>query len=67
MPALGGDARLIAPEGRAPMFPPDGRSIAYWTGGWLAIRGVQSARRTYVVDIIATDPLAGPDSLVRPL
>jgi len=51
MPALGGDARLIAPEGRAPKFSPDGRSIAYWTGGWLAIRGVQSARRTYVVDV----------------
>jgi hypothetical protein len=51
MPALGGDARVIAPEGRAPKFSPDGRSIAYWTDGWLAARGVQSARRPYVVDV----------------
>ena len=35
-PALGGSARLIAPEGRGPRFSPDGQSIAYWTGPWLA-------------------------------
>ena len=56
MPALGGDARLIAPEGRAPKFSPDGRSIAYWTGGWLATRGVQNPRRTYVVDVNGGTP-----------
>ena len=32
MPALGGDARLIAPEGRKPQFSPDGRRIVYWMG-----------------------------------
>jgi hypothetical protein len=32
MPALGGDARLIAQEGRAPRFSPDGTRIAYWAG-----------------------------------
>ena len=74
IPALGGDARLIAPEGRAPKFSPDGRSIAYWTGGWLAVRGVQSLRRTYIVDVTggaavqmatelatAGDPIWSPD------
>jgi eukaryotic-like serine/threonine-protein kinase len=35
MPALGGDARLIAPGGRDPRFSPDGTHIAYWTGGIL--------------------------------
>jgi Tol biopolymer transport system component len=35
MPALGGDARLVAPHGRAPRFSPDGSSIAYWVGPWL--------------------------------
>jgi len=35
MPALGGDARLVAERGRAPRFSPDGTRIAYWTGPWL--------------------------------
>src|SRR5262245_1034786 len=39
MPALGGDARLIAEAGRRPRFSPDGRSIAYWTGPWLSGAG----------------------------
>jgi eukaryotic-like serine/threonine-protein kinase len=36
MPALGGDARLVAPRGRAPRFSPDGSRVAYWTGEWIA-------------------------------
>lgn len=32
VPALGGEARRIAPEGRNPRFSPDGKWIAYWTG-----------------------------------
>jgi eukaryotic-like serine/threonine-protein kinase len=32
VPALGGDARLIARDGRRPRFSPDGQSIVYWTG-----------------------------------
>ncbi len=35
MPTLGGDARLVAPQGRRPRFAPDGKSIIYWTGRWL--------------------------------
>ena len=30
--ALGGDARLIAAEGRTPRFSPDGTQMAYWVG-----------------------------------
>lgn len=32
VPALGGEARLIAAKGRGPRFSPDGNSIAYWVG-----------------------------------
>jgi len=67
IPALGGDARLIAPDGMGPRFSPDGRSIAFWTGGWLAPRGVGNVRRTFVVpavggevvQVIASLPSAG--------
>ena len=47
--AFGGGARLIAPDGSAPRFSPDGNSIAYWTGGRLASRGVANVRRAYIV------------------
>lgn len=30
--ALGGEAKLIAPDGRRPRFSPDGRWLAYWVG-----------------------------------
>ncbi len=32
VPALGGEARMLVPEGRRPRFSPDGSFIAYWTG-----------------------------------
>jgi hypothetical protein len=32
MPALGGDARLVADGGRQPHFSPDGSRIVYWKG-----------------------------------
>lgn len=32
VPALGGEATLLAPEGRAPRFSPDGRWVAYIRG-----------------------------------
>ncbi|HEX7358849.1 MAG TPA: winged helix-turn-helix domain-containing protein [Bryobacteraceae bacterium] len=32
VPSLGGIATLIAPQGRAPRFSPDGKWIAYWVG-----------------------------------
>jgi serine/threonine protein kinase len=57
IPAFGGDARLIAPEGRVPKFSPDGRSIVYWTGTWLAVRGVQSNRRAYIIGVNGGTPV----------
>jgi Tol biopolymer transport system component len=31
-PAIGGEARLILPQGHRPRFSPDGQRIMYWTG-----------------------------------
>jgi len=31
---VGGEARLIARNGRRPRFSPDGSRIVYWVGGW---------------------------------
>ncbi len=33
VPALGGSERLLAAGGHSPQFSPDGKWIAYWTGG----------------------------------
>jgi Tol biopolymer transport system component len=32
LPVLGGEPRLLAPDGNDPNFSPDGKSIAYWIG-----------------------------------
>lgn len=56
MPALGGDARFIAPDGMVPRFSPDGRSIAFWTGNWLAPRGLVQPRRVFVIAAAGGDP-----------
>jgi Tol biopolymer transport system component len=45
VPALGGAEQLLVPKGRAPRFSPDGRSIAYYTGG----RG--SSTQIFVVEV----------------
>ena len=55
VPALGGDARLIAPAGRAPKFSPDGGTIAFWLGSWLAPRGVNNIRRIGIVPTVGGD------------
>jgi eukaryotic-like serine/threonine-protein kinase len=73
MPALGGDARLIAPAARRPRFSPDGTSIAYWTGLPLGgTRGVGTAifvvpanggnpRRVAPEFVSARNPIWSPD------
>ncbi len=48
VPALGGDAALIAPGGRSPQFSPDGEMVAFWVGrnaSYLA-----GSAKVYVVD-----------------
>jgi len=57
VPALGGDARPIAPNGRGPKFSPDGRSIAFWAGGWLAARATGARRQTYVIPAAGGEPV----------
>ncbi len=56
-PALGGNARLIASDGRGPRFSPDGRSIAYWTGQWLAPHSLGAAREVYVIPAAGGAPM----------
>ena len=55
-PALGGSARLIAPDGRGPRFSPDGRSIAFWNGTWLAPRSVAVPRQVFVMAATGGSP-----------
>src|ERR1043166_911450 len=64
VPALGGEPRRIANEGRRPRFSPDGRWIAYWVG----TEHQQFARnQTYVVLSSGGEPrrLAPPVSRRR--
>ncbi len=60
--ALGGPARLVAPEGRRPQFSPDGRWIAYWVGsvGGAAF-SIRDRCRIYVVP-----SAGGPARQLRP-
>ncbi len=71
MPALGGGERFVAPKGRRPRFSPDGKSIAYVTGGrgastdvWIVDDGGASPRRLEVREFDVRDwlaPLWSPD------
>jgi Tol biopolymer transport system component len=75
MPALGGNARLIAEGGRRPRFSPDGSRIAFWTGPWLAGAGARGpgysvfivpangGQPTHIADGFwtARDPVWAPD------
>jgi len=71
VPALGGGERFVAPKGRRPRFSPDGKSIAYVTGGrgastdvWIVDDGGASPRRLEVREFDVRDwlaPLWSPD------
>ncbi len=69
--ALGGPARLIAPDARDPKLSPDGTTVAYWTGQF---RGPTTRSATFVLStaggtptrvlpdfIVARDPVWAPD------
>jgi Tol biopolymer transport system component/DNA-binding winged helix-turn-helix (wHTH) protein len=58
VPALGGEERLIAREGRRPRFSPDGKQIAYWTGA-----GDMAAAGTSRMYAVASD--GGPPRQLR--
>ena len=61
IPSKGGNARLLAPEGRRPRFSPDGQWIAYWVGppGF-----APRANGAYKVFVIA--PGGGTPQQIRP-
>lgn len=58
MPALGGDARLIARGGFAPRFSPDGKSIVFWRGAPIAPRRPAVGREVFVVPAIGGAEIA---------
>jgi Tol biopolymer transport system component len=63
VPTLGGDARLVVSEGMGPRFSPDGRSIAYWTGSWLAPHSLDLIQRTFIVPSAGGEPMQVASSL----
>ncbi len=68
VPASGGDARLLVPEGRSPRFSPDGKWIAYWTSQSDAASKVYAISpdggqpRPIAPDFAAAHPVWSPDS-----
>jgi Tol biopolymer transport system component len=68
VPALGGSERFVAPKGRQPRFSPDGKSIAYITGGrgastdvWIVDDGGTSPRHLKVDLLDVGAPVWSPD------
>ncbi len=55
VPALGGEPRLVAREGRRPYFSPDGQSIAYWTG-FVGPTFYPGTSKSYVVPLTGGAP-----------
>ncbi|HUQ93567.1 MAG TPA: protein kinase [Bryobacteraceae bacterium] len=56
IPALGGDAVLIAPKGRNPRFSPNGKSVAFWEGREGSLEPGSS--KAYLVDFAGGAPRA---------
>jgi DNA-binding winged helix-turn-helix (wHTH) protein len=49
IPSLGGEPALVAARGRNPRFSPDGKWIAYWTGGILGLPFSANAGSVFLV------------------
>ena len=52
VPVLGGNERLLIPEGRDPRFSPDGSEIAYWVGSL----GAQDSNRAFLIPAEGGEP-----------
>ena len=62
---LGGTARLLAPEGRAPRFSPDGRFVAFETGTKAAPIAVTNTRNVFIVPSTGGAPIQLATNLVN--
>jgi serine/threonine protein kinase len=60
---LGGDVRLVAPQGRRPRFSPDGARVVYWVGNIGGDPSVPGTSKMYVVDMSASGPAGSPRQL----
>lgn len=49
IPASGGEARLLAPDGWNPKFSPDGSQVGYWTGAEAVAASVPGTGAVWVV------------------
>jgi Tol biopolymer transport system component/tRNA A-37 threonylcarbamoyl transferase component Bud32 len=54
---LGGEPRLIGPEGRHPRFSPDGNRIAWWTGTVGGDREAAGASKIFVASLTGAPPV----------
>ena len=65
IPAIGGEATLVAKAGRDPRFSPDGRWIAYWQAAMMTAPFVASAGTVYVVPSAGGEPQAVHSDLLE--
>jgi eukaryotic-like serine/threonine-protein kinase len=56
IPAFGGDARLLAHEGRNPKFSPDGLQVAYWVGDAGVAAAIPGTGTVWVVPVAGGPP-----------
>ncbi|HKD08852.1 MAG TPA: winged helix-turn-helix domain-containing protein [Bryobacteraceae bacterium] len=56
IPALGGEARLLAKDGRNPKFSPDGSQVAYWVGAPHMFVAVPGSGAVWVVAATGGSP-----------
>jgi eukaryotic-like serine/threonine-protein kinase len=56
IPALGGEARLIARQGQNPRFSPDGKLIAYWIGPITTTIGPPNSGTVHLIPVTGGSP-----------
>jgi len=56
LPALGGDARLLASRGTGPVYSPDGSQVAYWVGSTAITLWVPGSGAVWVIPAAGGPP-----------